>query len=135
MVKEYTEIWNGFQFRSPVYIDGHFEPNKYDLVKWVEHEPEEIWDLSAGKKRMSTRHCFSVGFLVWDPKEPGFEFESCGLRYLEHRIDGLEQFILDFAEKMEAKYMKERDEYGWDHDYEENEETRREQIKGDSSHE
>ena len=33
MVKEYTDIWNGFQFRAPTYLDGHIEPYEFDLVK------------------------------------------------------------------------------------------------------
>ena len=55
---------------------------------------------------MSTRSCFSIGFLTWDEKECGFEFESCGLRYLKHRIDGLEKFILDFCEKQKEKFKE-----------------------------
>ena len=61
-------------------------------------------DLHIGKKIISTRSCFSIGSLVWNEKEYGFEFESCGLRYLEYRIDGLEKFILDFCETMKEKF-------------------------------
>lgn len=61
-------------------------------------------DLHTGKKIISTRSCFSIGSLTWNEKEYGFEFESCGLRYLEHRIDGLEGFILDFCEKQKEKF-------------------------------
>lgn len=62
-------------------------------------------DFQTGKKIMSTRSCFSIGFLTWNAKEHDFEFESCGLRYLEHRIDGLEKFILDFCEKTREKFI------------------------------
>lgn len=61
-------------------------------------------DLYTGKKIISTRSCFSIGFLTWNEKECRFEFESCGLRYLEHIIDGLEKFILDFCETMREKF-------------------------------
>ena len=105
MVKVYTDEWNGFQFRAPVYLDGHFDPYKFDLVKWEDHEPYEVIDLYTGKKKMSTRSCFSIGFLKWDSKEPGFEFESCGLRYLEYRIDGLENFIFNFCAMMEQELI------------------------------
>lgn len=105
MVRVYTDIWNGFQFRTPVYLDGHFEPYKFDLVKWEDHEPYEVTDGYTGKKKMSSRHCFSIGSLTWDTKEYGFDFKSCGLRYLEHRVDGLEQFILDFCETMEKQLV------------------------------
>ena len=107
MTKVYTDIWNGFQFRAPNYLDGHFEPHKFDLVKWVEHEPYEVTDLYTGEKVMQTRHCFSVGELIWDTKEPGWEFSSVGLRYLEERIDGLEKFILDFCNMMEKELLEE----------------------------
>lgn len=103
IIRTYTDEWNGFQFRAPVYIDGHFEPYKFDLVKWEDHEPYEVTDLYTGKKRISTRSCFSIATLIWDKKELGFEFQSCGLRYLEHRIDGLEKFILDFCDTMEQQ--------------------------------
>ena len=103
-------IWNDFEFRPPTYLDKHFEPNVYALVKWQEHEPYEVIDLDTGNKRMSTRNCFVIGSLIWDKKEPGFDFESCGLRYLEERVDGLEEFILNFAkQEYEKRISKEGD--------------------------
>ena len=107
MVRVYTDIWNGFQFRAPTYLDGHFESHTFDLVKWVEHEPYEVTDFYTGEKFMQTRHCYSVGTLVWDERESGWEFESVGRRYLEERIDGLEEFILDFCEMMEKELLEE----------------------------
>lgn len=106
MVRVYTDEWNGFQFRAPTYLDGHFEPHEFDLVKWVDCEPYKAIDLYTGKNKISTRYCFTIGTLTWDKKECGFDFESCGLRYLEHRIDGLEKFILDFCEMMEKELDK-----------------------------
>ena len=107
MTRVYTDIWNDFQFRAPTYVDGHFEPHKFGLVKWVYHEPYEVIDWYTGEKRMSTKHCFSIGNLIWNEREPGWEFNSCGLRYLEERIDGLEKFILDFCDMMEKELLKE----------------------------
>ena len=107
MNRVYTDEWNGFQFRAPTYLDGHFEPYKYDLVKWEDHEPYEVTDWHTGKKKMTTRHCFSIGSLTWDKKDCAFDFKSCGLRYLEHRIDGLEKFILDFCETIEKELTDE----------------------------
>lgn len=103
MVKVYTDIWNDFQFRAPSYLDGHFEKHKFDLVKWVNTEPVEVTDLETGEKIMSDRYCFSVGSLNWDAKEGWFNFESVGTRYLDYRIDGLEEWILEFCEMMEKK--------------------------------
>lgn len=103
MVRVYTDEWNGFQFRAPVYLDGHFEPHKFSLIKWYEHEPYEAIDLYTGEKVIKTRTCYTIATLTWDEKEEWFEFESCGLRYLTDRIDGLEKFILDFCDMMEKE--------------------------------
>lgn len=103
MVKVYTDEWNGFQFRAPAYLDGHFDPYKFDLIKWEDCEPHEVIDWETKEKKISTRYCFSIGHLIWDKKEPCFEFESVGLRYLKYRVDGLEKFILDFCEMMEKE--------------------------------
>ena len=108
--RNYTEIWNGFQIRPPVFLDGHFESDYYDVVKWVDHEPYEVTDFKTGKKKMSTRSCYTIATLKWDKKESSFQFESCGLRYLEDRIAGLEDWILNFCKKIERE--KELEE-GW----------------------
>ena len=108
MIRVYTDIWNGFQFRQPNYLDGHFEPYKFDLVKWEDHEPYEVIDWYTGQKKMSDKNCYTIGTLEWDTKEEVFDFSSCGLRYLEHRIDGLEEFILDFCESM-SKQLEYKD--------------------------
>lgn len=103
MARVYTEEWNGFQFRSPTYLDGHFEPYEFDLVKWKECEPKEIIDFVTGEKKIQTRYCYSVGKLVWNKNEEAFTFESIGLSYLTNRIDGLEEWILKFCEEMEKE--------------------------------
>lgn len=103
MVRVYTDEWNGFQFRAPTYLDGHFEPYKFDLVKWKDCAPCKVIDWITGKEKTITRNCFTVGTLTWNEKEQAFEFESCGLRYLIYRIDGLESFVLDFCDTMEKQ--------------------------------
>ena len=86
---------------------ANISPHKCDLVKWEDCEPHEVIDWVTGEKKMSSRFCFSIGTLIWDSKEPWFYFESCGLRYFEHRIDGLEEFILDFCKMMEKELLEE----------------------------
>lgn len=106
MVKVYTDIWNDFQFRQLIYLDGNFDKYKFDLVKWIHRDiPTAVTDLKTGEKYMSDRYCFSVGTLIWDAKEGWFDFKSVGTRYLEYRIDGLEEWILDFCEMM-SKELK-----------------------------
>lgn len=99
--------WNDFEIRPPTYLDGHFEPKQFDLVKWCNQEPIEVIDLKTGEKKISTRYCFSIGSLNWDEHEKYFEFESVGLRFLENYVDGLNEFILNFAHKMEKELNKE----------------------------
>lgn len=103
MTRVYTGEWNGFQFRSPTYLDGHFEPYEFDLVKWKECEPMEMINLLSGEKTIQTRYCYSVGKLIWNKNEQAFTFESVGLRYLTDRVDGLEEWILKFCEEMEKE--------------------------------
>ena len=55
MLRTYGEEWNGFQFRSPAYLDGHFEPYEFDLVKWETCESTEVTDFKTGKKKIQTR--------------------------------------------------------------------------------
>lgn len=104
MIKTYTDRWNGFQFREPVYLDGTRVKNKFDLVKWVDYlSPVEAVDFYTGEKVIKNEGCFTIATLTWNPKEEDFDFASCGLRYLEHRIDGLEKFILDFCDMMKEE--------------------------------
>ena len=102
-VKNYTQEWNEFQIRSPVYLDGHFDPYKYDVVKWEYHEPYEVINFYTGRREVICKNCFTIGMLIWNYKSSSFNFESCGLRYLQYRINGLEEFILDFCNKMKNK--------------------------------
>ena len=89
MVKEYTERYKGFQIRDVTYLG---EPPKnipptFDVVKWESDTPIEAVDIVDGKRKTFTEYCYSVGHLVYDPKEPCFDFESVGLRWLEAKPD------------------------------------------------
>lgn len=101
----YTDVWNDFQIRQPIYLDGHFEKFKFDVVKWHDHRPLAVTDF-YGNQSVSTRSCFTVGMLEYDPKDGEWSFHSCGLRYLAHRIDGLEQFLMEFTEQMENHFRE-----------------------------
>lgn len=72
-------------------------------MKWVDCDPYETIDWYTGEKKISTRYCFTIAELIWNKCEGSFDFESCGLRYLEHRADGLEKFIFDFCEMIEKE--------------------------------
>lgn len=106
IARYYTEEWNDFQFQAPIYLDEHFEPHKFALVKWTNHEPYEAVSWETGEKVIKTRSCFVIAWLEWNVKESYFEFRSCGMRYFEYRIDGLEDFIMNFANQMEKKLLE-----------------------------
>lgn len=113
-VVEYTERWNGFQFRSPTFFGSPPEKYKdcyiYDLVKWESHSPITVLDLNTGKKKISKESCFSIGTLIYNPKK-GWEFQSCGLRVFTYYLDGLDEFVLRFSEKQLRKIKEENEEY------------------------
>ena len=79
---------------------------EYD-EKWKDYDPHEVTDSTTGEKKIQTRYCFSIATLTWNKKEQTFEFESVGLRYLQHRVDGLEDYILNFCEEMIKELDKE----------------------------
>ena len=66
-------------------------PYRYELVKW--HD--------GG-------HCFTIGYLEWDGD--GFNFRSCGTRYLEHRENGLEKWLLAWCNFMTEQIRFEQEE-------------------------
>ena len=87
MVKEYTERFHGFQIRDVNYIGDPpiNRPPEYDVVYWYEDGDDE--------------YCCSVGRLIYDIKEPYFDFESIGLRWLEcHPSEDVERWLIKWAE-------------------------------------
>ena len=108
----YTERVDGFQISDVVYwgappIDA---PPRYDVIQWYEHDPWETIDALTGKKKVKTESCYVVAYLEWNPKEPGFEFRSVGLRWLEAApTNRVIKMILDFCEKKEKELLG--DEY------------------------
>lgn len=88
MVKEYTERYKGFQIRDVCYVEEppKDEPLKYDVVQWY-------------RRDFSEEFCWSVANLVYDPKEPCFDLESIGLRWLEcHPDEDVENWIIKWCE-------------------------------------
>ena len=96
-----------FEIRDVTYLCEPPEnrPIEFDLVKWQEHEPYEVTDWQTGEKKLNTKYCFSIAKLWWNDHEPCFEFKSCGLRYLEHREDGLEEWLLKWCALKEFEIL------------------------------
>ncbi len=87
-----------FEIRPTSFLDGHKDPKKWDVVKWRKSEPFESVDLRTGEKRILDTYCYSVAQLWWNEKEPCWEFESVGTRFLEDYEEGLCEFILKWTE-------------------------------------
>lgn len=84
-----------FEIRKPTPIynlpyEDYYKYN-FDVVKWEN----------------DNSYCWSIGHLTYNTKEPCFEFKSCGLRYLQHREDGLEEWIIKWCELKEVEYKYE----------------------------
>ena len=79
----------------------------FDIASAVKFLASHNSDFITGEKKIQTRYCFSVAMLTWDKKEQSFDFESVGLRYLQHRVDGLEDYILKFCKEMKKELDEE----------------------------
>lgn len=108
MVKEYTERYKGFQIRDVTYLGEPPTniPPTFDVVKWESDTPIEAIDIVDSKSKTFTEYCYSVGNLIYNPKEPCFEFKSCGLRWLEAKPDeDVMNWILKWCEyKLQELY-------------------------------
>lgn len=90
--------FKSFEIRKPTILgkppeSDYFKYN-FDLVKWTN-------DNSL---------CWSIGFLRYNKKECDFDFESCGLLYLEHREDGLEEWLVKWCELKKIEFLYEKEE-------------------------
>lgn len=101
-MREYTDRFQGFQIRDCNYIGKPPTdiPPTFDIVKWEPYdEPREVIDFRTGEKKTTTESCYSVGRLVYDRKEPCFDFESIGLRWLEeHPSEDVEDWLMKWCE-------------------------------------
>ena len=85
-----------FEIRPVKSIDGVIDPNRFELVKWYDHEPY------IHGESTSTRSCFVVVWLEWNDKEPCYELTSVGLRLVKNWVDGLDKFIVKWCEMAEV---------------------------------
>ena len=88
MVKTYTERYKGFQIRDVIYLgERPKDIIQFDIIKWY----TDAYD--------NEEHSWSVGRLIYDPKEPCFDFKSIGLRWLEeHPDEDVENWIIAWCE-------------------------------------
>ena len=106
----YTERVDGFQIRDVTYLGDppQDRPIMFDIVKWAQTEPHEVMDLRTGKPKVSAEHCYSVARLVWNQREPCFEFQSIGMRWLEaNPTERVIKMITEFADRKEDELLDE----------------------------
>lgn len=106
----YTNRIDGFQI-SDVHHLGlppkDAQP-KYAVVLWYEHDPWDVTDGITLKNKTVTESCYVVAVIEWNPTEPGFEFSSVGLRWLEAApTNRVIKMILDFCEEKEKEILGE----------------------------
>lgn len=93
--------FKNFEIRKCTFIGDPPTPDyhkwNFDLVK------RDKWNDNGVEKD----YCFSIGHLEYNRKELCFEFRSCGLRYLKHREEGLEEWLLKWCEMKEVEYKYE----------------------------
>ncbi len=104
-VKVYSEF-KEFQIRDCVYFCNNTDvpdnPTRFDVVKWYKHAPMKVHVYEGGEykgEQITTSGCYSIGFLEWDAREGGWDFESVGLRYLEDTNTLVNNWILGWCEK------------------------------------
>ena len=106
----YTDRVDGFQITDVHYVGlppKDAQP-KYAVVLWYEHDPWDVVDGMTGENKTVTESCYVVAFLEWNPREPGFEFRSVGLRWLEAApTNRVIKMILDFCEAKEKELLGE----------------------------
>ena len=91
-----------FGIRPTAYLDGHTEPNKYDVVKWYKQEkPSKVINLATGKEEMQDTFCYSIAHIWWNEKEPCWEFKSVGTRFLNDYEEGLCEFIRKYIDLLD----------------------------------
>ena len=88
-----------FEIRPTCFLDGHIDPKQFDVVKWYKTDkPIKVTDGLTGEEKMKDTFCYSVAHIWWNDKEPCWEFESVGTRFLYDYEDGLCEFILEWIE-------------------------------------
>lgn len=99
-----------FEIRPTAYLDGHTEPDDYQVVKWYRTDkPIEVIDGETGEKKMQDTFCYAVAKIWYDKKEPCWEFKSYGTRFLECCEKGLCEYILKFIEMVDVEKRLEED--------------------------
>ena len=81
-----------FEIRKPTILgfpptEDYYKYN-FDIVKWSD----------------DNSHCESICRLAYNKKEGFFDFRSIGDRYLKHREDGLEEWVLTWCQLKKMEY-------------------------------
>lgn len=67
---------------------------KYELVKWSNEKLT-----STGK-----RYCWVVAFIRWNEKEPCWQFDCVGMRFIDDYEEGLCEFVQRFMRFIDTDF-------------------------------
>lgn len=103
-----------FEIRPYKSLNGLTSQDRYELIKWYKTEsPIEVTIAETGEKKMKDTFCYVVAWITWNPKEPCWEFESVGMRFIDDYEEGLCEYIKKFVELLDVI----RDKENPDEDY------------------
>lgn len=91
-------VFKDFEIRQCMSLNDEIISDKYELIKWT-------------TKGFDKRYCFVVAYIEFDRRELGWEFRSVGTRYLEHYVNGLNEWILKYLDCLKLIIKDEDEDY------------------------
>lgn len=78
-----------------MFLDGHTDPNSYDVELWRHaDEPFESTNIKTGEKSIEQDYCFSIATIIYDEHNHEWSLKSVGTRFLDFYEEGLNEYIL-----------------------------------------
>ena len=87
--------FKNFEIRECIGVNA--KRNRYEVVKWSDKTLE-----STGRL-----YCWVVAFIRWNEKEPCWEFECVGMRFIDDYEEGLCAFIQRFMKFIDTDFVGE----------------------------
>lgn len=80
-------IYRNFEIRK--YTDSVIKDRLlYELIKWCEFD--------------GRRFCYTVAFIEWNDYEPGWQFKSVGMRFIDDYTEGLCEYIKSYMQLVDV---------------------------------
>lgn len=98
--------WRDFEIKPTMFIDGHIDPCKFDLVRWYAHTHIESYNPLNKTTELIDCSCYSIASLNWCKSSGRFSFESYDMRFIDDYEEGLVQFIKEFTTSKEKEFIE-----------------------------